>query len=90
MPWRAATLFLAAMAIGLFALTIATDYLHWRLGGWVLIASFAVAAICAFTAGGIAKRADQNLALPIILVGAAAMRLALVFSEPTLSSDIYR
>jgi hypothetical protein len=89
-PWNAASLSLAAMAIGLSALTMATDYLHWRLGGWVLIASFAVAAICAFTAGRVATRADQNLALLIILVGAAAMRLALLFSEPTLSSDIYR
>jgi alpha-1,6-mannosyltransferase len=89
-PWSAATLGLTAMAIGLSALAMATDYLFWRLGGWVLLVSFAVAAICAFTAGGIAKRADQNFALLIILIGAAAMRLVLLFSEPSLSSDIYR
>ena len=69
---------------------MATDYLFWRLGGWVLIVSFAVAAICAFTSRPLAKRADQNLALLIILIGAAAMRLVLLFSEPSLSSDIYR
>lgn len=78
------------MAIGLCALTTAADSLHWRLGGWILIGSFAVGTICAFTAGRVAKLADQNLALLIILVGAVAMRLALLFSEPTLSSDIYR
>lgn len=89
-PWSAAALSLAAMAISLAALAMATDYLHWRLGGWVLIASFAVAATCAFTAGRVAKGVDENVALLIILVGAAAMRLALLFSEPTLSSDMYR
>ena len=89
-PWNAATLSLAAMAAGLTALAMATDYLFWRLGGWVLISSFAVAAICAYAASSVAKRADQNVALLIILIGAAAMRLMLLFSEPSLSSDIYR
>lgn len=88
--WSRANLSLAAMAIGLCALTIATDSLHWRLGGWVLIVSFTVGTICAFTSGRVAKHADQNVALLVILIAAAAMRLALLFSEPTLSSDIYR
>jgi hypothetical protein len=44
----------------------------------------------AFAAVRIRRRADQNVALPIILIGAAAMRLTLLFSEPILSSDIYR
>jgi alpha-1,6-mannosyltransferase len=88
--WDSRTIFLAAMAIGLSAITAATHALHWRIGGWVLIGAFAVGTICALTAGRIADKADDRFALVIILVGAAAMRLALLFSEPTLSSDIYR
>lgn len=78
------------MAIGLCVITAAADLLHWRLGGWALIGAFAIGTCCALTAGRVANRADQNSALVIILVGAAAMRLLLLFSEPTLSSDIYR
>ena len=90
MRWGRQTLWLAAMGIGLCALTAAADMLHWRLGGWVLLGSFAIGTLCAFTAGRLASLADQSVALPVILIAAAAMRLALVFSEPTLSSDIYR
>ena len=85
-----ATLWLAAMAAGLSALTAAASLLHWRLGGWVLIGAFAIGAGGAFIAGRVADPADQNSALVVILVGAAAMRLMLLLSEPTLSSDIYR
>jgi hypothetical protein len=90
MRWDIRTLWLAAMAVALCALTAATDALHWRLGGWVLIGAFAVGTVCALAVGRIAGKADENVALIVILVGAAAMRLALLFSEPTLSSDIYR
>jgi len=90
MRWDRHTLWLAAMALGLCALTVAVDLLHWRIGGWVLLGSFAIGTLCAFTAGRVASLADRSVALPIILVGAAAMRLALLFSEPGLSSDIYR
>jgi hypothetical protein len=78
------------MAVGLCVLTAAADLLHWRLGGWALIGAFAIGTGCALAAGRMANRADRNSALVIILVGAAAMRLLLLFSEPTLSSDIYR
>jgi hypothetical protein len=78
------------MAIGMCALTTGADLLHWRLGGWVLIGSFAVGSLGAFAAVHVGKQINQNFALLIILIGAAAMRLALLFSEPTLSSDIYR
>jgi len=84
------TLWLAAMAVGLCVLTAAADLLLWRLGGWVLIGLFAIGTLCALTASRVAGLADQNVALPIILIGAAAMRLVLLISEPTLSSDIYR
>lgn len=88
--WDRPALWLATMAIGLCGLTTAADFLHWRLGGWVLIGSFAIGTLCAFTAVRVGRLADQNVALLIILIGAAAMRLTLLFSEPTLSSDIYR
>src|SRR5262249_6233390 len=84
------THWLAAMAIGMCVLTPAAALLHWRLGGWVLIGSFAIASFFAFLAGRVASLADRNAAVTIILIGAATMRLALLCSEPTLSSDIYR
>lgn len=90
MPWERPTLWLAAMAFGLVVLTVAAEALLWRLSGWVLIAAFALAASCAFAAPRVANLADQGPGLIIILVGAAALRLALLLSEPTLSSDIYR
>jgi len=90
MPWGPPYLWLAAMAAGLCVLAAAGPDLHWRLGGWVLIGSFAVASLGAFAAVRIGRQTDQNIALLIILLGAAVMRLALLFSEPGLSSDIYR
>lgn len=90
MRWGQPSLWLAAMAVGLCVLTAAGPELHWRFGGWVLISSFAAGSLCAFAAARIGKNADQKVALLIILIGAAAMRLALLFSEPSLSSDIYR
>jgi hypothetical protein len=78
------------MALGLIALTAAADLLHRRLSGWVLIAAFAFATWCAFTAERVSSRVDQGTALAIILIGAGGMRLVLLFSEPSLSSDIYR
>jgi hypothetical protein len=90
MSWGPPTLCLAAIAFGLCVLTATADLLLWRLGGWVLIGAFAIGTCCALAAGRVANRADQNSALVIILVGAAAMRLLLLFTEPTLSSDIYR
>ena len=88
--WDRRTICLAAMAIGLCAVTAATPVLHWRIGGWVLVGAFAVGSICALVAGRIARGANENAALFVILIGAAAMRLVLLLSEPTLSSDIYR
>ena len=81
---------LAAMALGLVLVTAAAYLLHRRLGGWTLIGAFAIATCCAFAAGRMVDQADQKTALIVILVGAAAMRLVLLFSEPTLSSDLYR
>ncbi len=90
MRWAPPSLWLAAIAAGLCVLTAATPALHWRLGGWVLIGSFAVGALGAFAAVRVGRQADQRIALLIVLIGAVGMRLALLFSEPTLSSDIYR
>jgi hypothetical protein len=88
--WSGLTLWLAAMAAGLCVLTPASATLHWRLGGWILIGAFAVGSLGAFAAVHVGKRAEQTMALLVILLGAALMRLALLFSEPSLSSDIYR
>jgi alpha-1,6-mannosyltransferase len=64
--------------------------LHARLGDWALIAIFAAGSIGAFCASRLGELTDQRSALVLILVCAAAMRLAMLFTEPTLSSDIYR
>jgi hypothetical protein len=78
------------MALGLSMLTAAGPTLHLRLGDWALIAIFAVGGIGAVVAVRLGELADQRSALILILVGAAAMRLALLFTEPTLSTDVYR
>ena len=78
MRWDRRTISLAAMAIGLCAVTAATQALQWRVGGWALIGGFALGTVCALTAGHIAAKADERMALATILVGAAAMRLALL------------
>jgi hypothetical protein len=81
---------LVAIGAALSVLTAAGPTLHLRLGDWALIAIFGLGAIGAFCAVQFGELADQRRALAVILIGAAAMRLALAFTEPTLSSDIYR
>jgi hypothetical protein len=88
-PW-AANVWLAVMAIALTGLTVATPSLHLRYSGWALIATFALGGLGAYAASRLGDRSDQRSALIIILAGAVAMRLALLFVEPYLSSDIYR
>jgi hypothetical protein len=88
-PW-AANVWLAVMAIALTGLTVATPSLHLRYSGWALIATFALGGLGAYATSRLGDRSDQRSALIIILAGAVAMRLALLFVEPYLSSDIYR
>ena len=90
MRWDRRALCLATVAAALCALTAATHLLHWRLGGFVLMAAFAAGTAAALAAPRLAAGVDRRLALAIVLVGGAAMRLALLWTEPTLSSDIYR
>ncbi len=84
------TLRLAGMALILILTTAAAVLLNRRLGGWTLIAAFVIGTACAFAAGRMVGQADQKAALIVVLAGAAAMRLVLLFPEPTLSSDLYR
>jgi hypothetical protein len=51
---------------------------------------FALCSIGALAATWLGERTDETTALLIILLGALGMRLALLFTEPTLSSDVYR
>src|ERR1700674_4046062 len=87
---RVANAWLAVMAIALTGLTLATPVLHRGYSGWALIATFALGGLGAWAASRLADRSDQRWALIIILAGAVAMRLALLFVEPYLSSDLYR
>ena len=88
--WSRPSIGLLVIALALCALTAAGPTLHLRLGDWALIAIFGVGSMGAFCATRLGELADQRSALPLILIGAAAMRLALLFTEPTLSTDIYR
>lgn len=84
------SLWLGAIALSLCVLTATGPTLHARFGDWALVTVFAAASIGAFVASRLGELTDQRSALVLILIGAAVMRLALLFTEPTLSSDIYR
>jgi alpha-1,6-mannosyltransferase len=81
---------LLAVGLSLCVLTATGPTLHARFGDWALVTVFAAASIGAFCASRLGELTDQRSALALILIGAAVMRLALLFVEPTLSSDIYR
>jgi hypothetical protein len=81
---------LATIAAGLAALTGVGPMLHLSFGGWALMLVFAASAAGIWLALWIADRADVRAALLVILCGALSMRLALLFVEPYLSTDVYR
>ena len=86
-----ATLWLALAGAGLAILTAAGPTLHHRLR-W-LGADRPVRRRRRWRPTArlrLGEQADQRTALLVILAGAVAMRLALLFVEPYLSSDIYR
>ena len=87
---RRATVRLALIAAALVILTAAGPSLHLAYGGWALMFIFAAGAAGILLALQAGDRADQREALIVILVGAVLMRLALLFVEPYLSTDIYR
>src|SRR5262245_66509464 len=80
---------LAALGVGLVGVTAAGPTLHLAYGGWALMLVFGIGAAGAILASR-TESVDERGALTVILVAAVAMRLALVFVEPYLSSDIYR
>jgi len=80
---------LAALGFGLVGVTAAGPTLHLAYGGWALMLVFGIGAAGAILASRM-ESADERGALIVILVAAVAMRLALVFVEPYLSTDIYR
>lgn len=80
---------LAAIGVGLVGVTAAGPTLHLAYGGWALVIVFGLGAAGALLASRM-QCADQRGALIVILLAAVAMRLALVFVEPYLSTDIYR
>src|SRR5689334_4208310 len=80
---------LVTIGIVLVGLTAAGPKLHLAYGGWALMLMFGIGAAGAILASRM-ESAEQGGALIVILVCALAMRLALVFTEPYLSTDIYR
>lgn len=86
--WPIAPLGLVAAALGV--LTAAGPRLHMAYGGWALMAIFAASGLGILLALRVEDGPDQRNALVVILAGALLMRLALLFAEPYLSTDIYR
>jgi alpha-1,6-mannosyltransferase len=86
--WRLAALM--ALAVALAALTAVGPTLHLACGGWALMGIFAAGGAGIWLALRVADAADQRGALLVILGGALLMRLALLFAEPYLSTDLYR
>jgi hypothetical protein len=81
---------LAAIGGVLTILTAAGPGLHLAYGGWALMLVFAIGCAGALLASRMDESVDQRGALIVILLGAVLMRLALLFVEPYLSTDIYR
>jgi alpha-1,6-mannosyltransferase len=80
---------LAAIGAGLVVMTAAGPTLHLAYGGWALMLMFAIGGTAALLASRM-QNADPRGALIVILLAAVAMRLALLFVEPYLSTDLYR
>ena len=87
---RWTTIRLSMAAAALVVLTAAGPSLHLAYGGWALMLIFAMGGAGIMLALQAGDRAGQREALIVILVGAVLMRLALLFIEPYLSTDIYR
>lgn len=81
---------LTAVGLVLVLCTAAGPFLHMKLGG---LAHWAVVAVTAAGAAWAAlsnDRCEQRRTLWVILGVGVALRLALLFTEPYLSDDIYR
>jgi len=81
---------LAAVGIALVVLTALGPWLHFRFGAyafWAIVVATSVAAAWAATS---TSDIDPRIALLIILAVAAAARAEMLFTEPYLSSDLYR
>jgi hypothetical protein len=83
-------LVLVATAAILVVVTAVGPSVHLAYGGWALMLIFALGGAGILLALQAADRADQRTALMVIIIGAALMRLMLLFGEPYLSTDIYR
>lgn len=81
---------LATVAAALTVVTAAGPSLHLAYGGWALMLIFALGAAGILFALRFEVDSDRRDALIVILAGAVLMRLALLFVEPYLSTDIYR
>jgi alpha-1,6-mannosyltransferase len=81
---------LAAVGVALAVLSATGPALHRAYGGWALMLIFLAGGAGIWLALRAAEGADERSALIVILGGAVLMRLALLFVEPYLSTDIYR
>jgi len=79
-----------ALGFALAALTAIGPPVHLRFGGWAYFAIFLVATGGIVVSQRMAQKLTTREAVIAILATAAMMRLALLFVEPYLSTDIYR
>lgn len=78
------------LGLGLATLTAVGPSLHLKFGGWAFLLLFLLAAGGIALAQRLGRQIEAKEAIVAILVTAALMRLALLFVEPYLSTDIYR
>lgn len=78
------------LGLALAALTAIGPMVHLRLGGWAYFAMFLAAAGGIALSQRLAQRLTSRDAVIAILATAVFMRLALLFVDPYLSTDIYR
>ncbi len=87
---RGPALKLGALGLALAALTTVAPLLQQRLDAWALALCFTLGALGILFALRVSGGAPERESVIVILAFAVLMRLALLFVEPYLSTDIYR
>jgi alpha-1,6-mannosyltransferase len=81
---------LTAVAIAMVVLTLAAPRLHAWGGGYLFWGMVIAMAMAAWWASGADDGVDDRTALKIVVAAAVAMRFAMLFTDPYLSSDLFR
>ncbi len=87
---RSPSILLWTLGLALALMTAIGPMVHLRLGGWGHLAMFLAAAGGIALSQHLSEKITPRDAVIAILATAALMRLAMLFVEPYLSTDIYR